>query len=385
MIESLKLITGDFYAVGVRPELTLKAVVNWNGNTPGAVYLTPNEPSPLLLLQDGGGQHSRTINLDDAGYRSGGLLTLDVVAISLDGRRSEPAVVRAAYLNPLAGPLKWLGNMSEVVDFGLLEGQWGVDFAFPSFNKKVQIPTLEGEYGVDFSFGGTFDFDFTDGSWEFLLGPTVKGKSTKRGRRPKWVLWSTSYDPWRLYIGNREIAGTVNGGVGGTYGLPDGWKYDRLLLGGKFSYEGEIWGRKLKTLLPEGFSNQLPRKLRKPFESTKIEVNGLVEVGAQLELGIEPTNGLVFKDGDISGAIGLEFVASAALASKLETEVKLGGNVDVHFGVPEPYIRGGRIEAWIGFSAKAWVFSFDNSWVIVRADYPWAVPSPGNRLPLDSG
>ena len=246
------------------------------------------------------------------------------------------------------------------------------DFSFPDpgFEHKLSLPVI-GDFGAAFAVNGSFDYTISDGDWEGAFGVGAQGKKGKRGRRPN-IPGLTRHPKTKLYIGNKQINGTVQAGASGTATLSRGITFDEVSGSASIAVRLELGRVGLPDLLGPGLSSVLSKipGLGKVVDLLSVIIYVEPEVGGAIVFGLSPA--FAFKTATVDGDIAVEAVYEADILKNIcELTLCLGGKPGVTFQIPPPLLKELRFIAYAEASFKVWLIPpIRVEYVFVEVTYP---------------
>ena len=358
---------------GLRPTLsqpTARTRVNWNGNTPGTVEFWAN--NTLIGTQTGAGpEYNLMVPVDNYFPASATAHALKIVAKASGGvpfSETKQMEVHVVTLHPM---LYYLLN-GAVARSGSLE----LDYEYPVKTQTVTLPVL-GKFGCEMALGVSFDYTYSDGSWEVALGVSDTAKQGKQGRRPSIPgLTRPSKSKPKLYIGNKEITSSIYGVAKGS-SLYDPFLIDQVGLDASLEWKGEL--TRYVVALPPGAGTVLSFIPNSEKLLNNISIILWLKVGGDGQVLFKPVWPIAFDETTLNATLGLEASYEPQLSSKLKAKIYAGGEGNLKVGTPDPFFREAGFKGYCGVSADAWFGTIGFDWVFV--EYTW---TPGRRLPLDA-
>jgi hypothetical protein len=357
------------FLAGVAVENEYTATVEWgSGHSPGSVEFSSKARAWKSTVATTGTEASITEDVNALLVPSlvPGANAVVVVAIDSDGNRSDPYLKEVGLL-PMPGPLGWVASRWPFTAY--VTGQVGVDWDIPDppIERTVTLPVL-GKFGVEMGVNLSFDYTFTDGSWEAAVGFGAEGKQGKRGRRPSFP-GLTRYPKLKLYIGNKEISGKIEGGAQGTATLSQGFTFDEVLGRVEIEVKLELGRYGLADLLGPGLSTALSKVpgLEKLTRNTSVIIWVIPGVEGEATWSVKPS--WAFKEVEATGKIGLEASYEPNVGFG-KARVFIGGEPSLTLQYPGDLFKELRFKAYAGFESQIWVFNLGPV-EFVFVDYSW--------------
>jgi hypothetical protein len=341
------------FVAGIPATDDYTASVNWNG-TPGTVeFYTNNTLIDTVPGSSGGATATFDMGTDFTGIFSPNANKVRVVARNGEGGVSElfemPVVVIP--LPPAAVQFtRWFSVQSTDSEVHLA---LDFDFPDPGIKQTIDLPVI-GKFGAEIAANASFDYTVGDGDWEAAFGVGAEGKQGKRGRRPT-IPGLTRYPKMKLYIGNKEISGSIGGGTRGTATITDGITFDEVFATGEISAKLELGRVGLLDVIP-GLSTAVSYipGLSDLAKTISIIIYVEPEVGGEITFDLDPQ--FAFKSLELSGDIGLEAAYEPDLGI-CEMRLYVGGKPGVTFQVPGDLIKELRFKAYAGAEFSAWLIT----------------------------
>ena len=362
VITALRSNVNGLFLEHASVEVKYTASVNWNGLTPDAVRFYAND----TLIEEVSGSGTGFPCEFDVGERFKAASGPDgnvvrAIAVADDGTESEAASC-AVDIIPLPEALSVLTRLFPLVTYG--NQQIGVDFDFPRppLDATISLPVI-GTFGVEFGCSGSFDYTFGDGAWEAALGIGAESATGKRGRRPG-TLGLTRYPKMKLYIGNKEISGKLQGGMTGTATLADGIEFDSVFGHGEIAARLELGRFGVLDLLGPGFSTAAGKipGLEAALKVVSIIVYVIPGVEGDLVFALGPE--FAFDSFELTGKVGLEAAYEPDLGF-CKARIYVGGEPSVTFQYPGDLFKRLRFKAYAGLVVEVWMVGFDFEYVFV--------------------
>jgi len=364
---------------GISLENTFTATVDWNGYTPGSVSCSING-SEISSLSGAGPEYAFPINMNDSHFSptfSQDANKMSILAQSANGDSSD-IYTESIYIIPIPSTLSYL--LANVPSG--LEGHVGVDIKFPQPPIKYTIePPLLGKFGMELQMNASFDYTIWDGDWEVALGVGAGGKQGKRGRRPNLPFLAQS-PKWKLYVGNKEIGGSLSLVGKGTATVKDGITFDEV------SGHGEISGRfegtrfSLLDVVAFGSTGWLPAKAKDKLKGVSIIIWLQPGIAGDVFFSLASGN---FEKFELGGSLGLEAAYEPDWG-----RFAVGGVPTVTFQYPGDFFKELNFKAYLEATVKAWFFKFgpfkytfiDETYPkpVARAAFSRLTPSDSDRL-----
>ena len=360
---------------GISANNDYTAKVQWNG-TPGTVEFYANNTLKATVPGTAGGAAATfDMGQDFPGRFSAYANKVRVIARNSEGGVSAPFEKRVSII-PLpeatAALTPWFSVQSTDNEVHL-----AVDFDFPEppIKQTIDLPVL-GKFGAEVAANASFDYTVTDGDWEAALGVGAKGAQGKRGRRPL-IPGITRSPKIKLYIGNKEISGRIEGLATGTATVANGITFDDVSLNVGAGTKLELGRVGVPQMLPglSGMISKIPGL--KGFVDTlsAIIYLDLAANGAGV-FALDPR--FKFDHLEMGGDFGLE----AAYEPKLpmcEMRLYVGGKPGFTFQIPGEFIKELRCRVYAGAEFKAWLITlgpFEYVFVNVR------IPEQGGQTAM---
>jgi len=362
---------------GVTLNNDFTASVNWNGVTPDYVRFwvngtqvadeTGSGPEYVASLNMGSSPFSPSFNT--AGNR------VTVQAIGNGGEMSAPFNVYVGIL-PMPDPIKLVtGQGWPFTTF--LDGHLGLDYDFPNppIDAVLTFPVI-GRFGFEVAANASFDYTVTDGEWEAAFGVGAEGTQGKRGRRPT-IPGLTRYPKMKLYIGNKEIFGKLEGGLRGTATLQSGITFDEVFGHGEIGARLELGRVGLLDLLGPGLSSAIGGVpgLGDLAKTVSAIIYVTPDVEGDVTFALNPT--IAFDTLEMTGKIGLDVTYEPKLTEKVRMRLYVGGEPSVTFGIPGDLFKNVRFRAYAGAEFQVWILHLPTvEFVFVNVSYPSAMSFP---------
>jgi hypothetical protein len=243
------------------------------------------------------------------------------------------------------------------VQIGGQEAHVAVDFDFPRppIRQVLDLPVI-GKFGFDVAANASFDYTVTDGDWEVALGVGAEGEKGKRGRRP--LIPGIARDPkLKLYIGNTEISGSIEGGARGTATVSKGISFDEVFasagIGGKF----EIGRVGVPDLILAGATTALSKipGLEDALLPLSVVIYVEPEIAGDLICDLQPQ--FAFKSLEMNGDIALEASYEPDLGI-CKMHLCVGGKPGITLQYPGDLIKELRFKAYASAEFSTWIFTF---------------------------
>jgi hypothetical protein len=328
------------------------ATVEWNG-TPGIVEFYANDTlKPAVPGTTTGATATFDMGSDFTAAFSYTVNKVKVIARNAEGAVSaafeKPVVVIP--LPPATIQLTpWFSVQSTDNEVHLAVD---VNFPQPPIKHVIELPVI-GKFGAEFAANASFDYTVTDGDWEAALGFGAEGKKGKRGRRPT-IPGLTRYPKMKLYIGNKEIFGKIQGGARGTASVTHGITFDEIFGRGEIGAKLELGRVGLPDLLAPGLSTTLGviPGLAQMIDNFSVKIYVAPEL--QGEIILDPK--WDFKRVELAGDVALEAAYEPDLGI-CEMRLYVGGKPGVTFQIPGPLIKELRFRAYAGAEFRWWIIT----------------------------
>jgi len=330
------------------------ATVNWNG-TPGTVEFYANDTLKITKPGTTTGA-TATFNM---GTDFPGRFSQTANKVRIIARNSEVGVSTAfekpVIVIPLPPATVALTPWFSVQTAGN-EVYLAADFDFPQppIQHVIDLPVI-GKFGAEFAANASFDYTITNGDWEAALGIGAEGKQGKRGRRPT-IPGLTRYPRMKLYIGNKEISGHIEGGARGTATVTNGITFNEVFAGGRVGTKLELGRVGLLDLLGPGLSTSVGRipGLGDLLKTISIIIYVTPELNGEIVFALDPQ--FAFKRLEIAGDVALEAAYEPDLGI-CSMRLYVGGKPGVTFHIPPPIIKQLRFKAYAGAEFKWWIIT----------------------------
>ena len=330
------------------------ATVNWNG-TPGTVEFYANDTLKITKPSTTTGA-TATFNMgtDFPGKFSRSANKVRVIAKNKEGGVSAP-FSKPVIVIPLRPSLEIIAFLLSAQSAGT-EVHIAGDFHFPEppISHVINLPVI-GKFGAEFAVNASFDYTITDGDWEAALGFGAEGKQGKRGRRPT-IPGLTRYPKMKLYIGNKEISGHIEGGARGTATVTNGITFDEVFAGAGVGAKLELGRVGLPDLLVPGISTMLGAipGLGGIINNISVTIYVNPEVNGEIVFALDPQ--FAFKRLEIAGDVALEAAYEPDLGI-CEMRLYVGGKPGVTFQYPGALIKELRFKAYAGAEFRWWIIT----------------------------
>ena len=347
------------------------ASVNWNGLSPGYVRFYANDVQ-LADKTGSGPDYVCTVDMAGASFRpafDAYANKVKVIAVSSTGQASDPYLAYLGIL-PVPDPLKLLTRQGWPFTT-YLDGHVGLDFDFPNppIKAVLNLPVI-GRYGFEFAANASFDYTVTDGDWEAAFGVGAEGKQGKRGQRPG-IPGLTRSSKMKMYIGNKEISGKLEGGVRGTATLQKGITFDQVFGHGELEAKLELGRVGLLDLLGPGLSSAVGGipGLGDLTKTVSVIIYVIPGIDGEITFALQPV--FAFETLEMTGKVGLEAAYEPKLSDDLKLRVYIGGEPSVTLQVPGDLLKNVRFKAYAGAEFQAWLFKIGPfEYVFVDVAYP---------------
>lgn len=367
------------YGVPVQERYTAR--VNWNGRTPGTVIFRAN--GELLATRTGPGP-DYTYEFDVSSvFRPSlahGANKLTITATDQSGLYADE-VSRNLVVVPMPEALQELSGALDAEPTGI-DVHISVDFSLPEppFKQELDLPVL-GKFGAEFGVNGSFDYTLSDGEFDLLFGIYEEGKRGKRGRRPK-IPGLTRYPKLKVYFGNKEISGKIQGGVRGNATPRNGITFKEML--GKVELQGQVeLGRISPLLLIPGLSTAVSKvpSLDAWAKNVTVIVYAKPALEGEATIAFKP----IFepKSLEVTGKLGFE-AAYETKVKKAEVSVYVGGDSSLTLGLPDLF-RNVRLRAYGGIDVEVWLLDLSLEVVFLNKQFPSAKSARALLSVTDTG
>jgi hypothetical protein len=375
VVEWVKPDTDGIFIAGFGLVPTLRARVNWNGKTPSQVTFQLNGRT-LATRTGSGPEYTASVSVDsDLSTSSNPAANeISVTAVPQTGSASEPFNLALAVV-PVPAGLRAVVNSGLYQAFG--PDHVGFDFELSSYEQKVNL-WLIGTFGFEWGANAAFDYTISDGAWEAAVGFAAEGKQGKRGRRPNFP-GLTRYPKAKLYIGNKEISGYINGKAAGTATRSNGIVLSEYSIDAGLSTRLELTRYSFLDIFGPGITNAF--SLIPPVGKVLKNASVIVEAVPSLEgTGTVLVSPYGFKDASLTGKLALEGTWPPEIWGVVKGRVYLGADATLGFGYPEPIFRGIVFRLYAGYELTAFgvlgkAFEITASDEIAKQLYP-----PDRRL-----
>jgi len=355
---------------GTSPDNEVTASVNWNGLTPGSVRFYANDVL-VGTISGSGPEYTCTVDMGSSDFRPSFVThanNIKVQAVSSEGSASEFLILYTTII-PVPAALKYLSLQGAGFSvYGNGEVALDYDFPNPPIKADLQFPVI-GKFGFELAANGSFDYTITDGDWELALGVGAEGKQGKRGRRPT-IPGLTRYPKMKLYIGNKEISGTVVAGARGTATLDHGITFDEVYGRGELKANLELGRVGVLDLLGPGLSGGVSAipGLGDVVKSISVIIYVIPSVEGEMVFALQPV--FAFDSLEMTGKVGLEASYEPNLGFA-EMRLYVGGEPSVTLQAPGDLFKNVRFRAYAGAEFTAWILSFHPpEYVFVDVSYP---------------
>ncbi len=329
--------------------------IKWNGQKPAAVEFSNKKGwlATVPTTNDEAVVSIETTKIFTPSLRPGENV-LRAVAIGENGVRSDPFDYDVGLI-PLPAPLEWLAGYYPFTAY--LTGQIGADGSFPErpIKSVVNLPVL-GKFGVEVAANLSFDYTVQDGEWELAIGAGAEGTQGKRGRRPL-TPGLIRYPKLKLYAGNKEISGKIQGGAGGTATFSRGIQFEKVFGHGEIEAKFELARYGLFDIIGPGLSTALSSVplLDRLTRNTSVIIWAIPGIEGDLTFAVDPQ--FEFDSLELAGKIGLEASYEPNL-SYGKARLYLGGEPSVTLQVPGDLFKELRFRVYAGFEAEVWLLKF---------------------------
>lgn len=366
VVESLKPDVDGILLPGFGLISTLRARVNWNGNTPGTVQFRVNG-NVFGTMLGAGPEYSITIPVDSAlqtSLRSTGNLVSVTATAQEPGRVSEPAELRMAVV-PLPLGLKSRVSPSDYLNFG--HDKLGFDFELTRYKQDVNLPLI-GKFGFEWGANASFDYSIEDGEWEVAAGFGAEGKRGKRGRRPNFPGLTRSPKA-KLYIGNKEINAYINGVAKGTATRMNGIVLSSFGLEGELETRLELTRYGLLDIFGPGLTNVVSTvpAVGKALKNVSIIVWLIPALEGEGTVLVSPFD---FGGVSVTGKLGVEGAYEPEIADVFKGRFYVGADAATTFGLPAPVFKNVQFRLYGGYELQAWIFEWEKEVVWANYAYP---------------
>jgi hypothetical protein len=215
----------------------------------------------------------------------------------------------------------------------------------------VDVPGL-GKFGVDAGWNASFDYTVADGHWEVTVGKWSEASRGKRGRRPKFLGLTKDF---KLYIGNKEIEGTFEGGARGNATIQKGITFDEIFCRSEFEGRFELGRLGLLDLVGPGLSSAAGRipGLKDILSGVSAVLYLITDLNGEIILVLQPT--LHCPSFQMTGKLGFE-AAYEPRIGKVKLNLYIGGEGSATLGIPGELIRQLKLRFYTGAEVEVWVF-----------------------------
>jgi len=361
IVESLRLEPHYHFLHGTGLKTEAVVRINWQGHEPDFVRLNVGGREVARHLGGTSGTVRIPLAVDTAFAGSLREQSLEAVAVAKQGLTSRPVSV-SVLVFPWPAFLEALRSSSEQIPLGSI----ALDFNLMSREQVVTLPVL-GRFGFEFGLGMSFDYALADGSWEVALGLQTSASQGRRGRRPT-IPGFTHYGRPRLYIGDREFEAEIFAQASGVATPQQGIQVQEIRGGLSLGARLEIGHYGLLDLIGPGATTVVRQALGEEFvRSFSVRIDVLPEITGSAIFA--PRWPLDLKGGEAELGLGLEAVY-APRVGKAEASLYIGGKAAGTFGLPQPIFREVNFKAYVGLTAKLWVFNTKGEYVFLDYSYP---------------
>ena len=349
-------------------ELTAKARVNWDENTPVKVEFYANDK--LVATKVGTGpEYEATFLVDEdfvASLQPDGN-KIKVVATGRDAQqqnRTSQPLEKGAWVLPLPGYLKLYASAASKLS---LSNKVEMKFKFPTSvpQEGISLPVLgriEGKTEVELE----FKFDFTTGAFELVAGASNDATSG-----------------FKLKFGDMEASSKIKGSLKGVASSGTGIDLTSGEISAGLEVKGEYKIGSFTPLVLLGpISSVIKRYLPKASDKLNaIMINVYFKPGltGNLAVGVKSTSGvreLDFKTLELKGKAALEAKYEPKIAEKLKLELYVGGEGSATFAMPRPFFRKFEFKAYAGLEYTIWHLKNENKYVFLDYTYDAASSPP---------
>ncbi len=368
VVESVKPDVDGIFLAGFGLVPTVKAMVNWNGNTPSTVEFQVNG-SVYATRTGAGPEYSVTMPVDSALRTS---LTTTGNVISVRAMAQEAGKVSAPFALTMA-VVPVPAGLRAVVNSGLYQAfgpdQVGFDFELTKHEQKVTLPLI-GTFGFEWGANASFDYTIKNGEWEAAVGFSAEGKQGKRGRRTSFPALAR-VPKARLYIGNKEINVSVNGTAKGTATASTGITFQSVGLVAGLETRLELTRFGLLDIFGPGLTTAFSAvpSAGKILKNVSIIVWLIPALDGTATVMVSPFQ---FGGATLTGKIGLEGAYEPEVGDVLKGRVYVGTDAALTVGLPAPVFKNVQLRVYGGYELKAWVFKISKEVVWVTYSYPSA-------------
>ncbi|HPA21278.1 MAG TPA: CARDB domain-containing protein [Verrucomicrobiae bacterium] len=357
VVEWVKPDIVGLYLFGWGFTTTVRARVNWNGNTPGVVRFFGN--GTLMGSAGGAGpEYSTTMEVDNLFTPSlhTGVNTVRVVAEAAGGASGQHEL-NIAVLSAPTSLVAFLVPGYQSVDGAILRLK--VEFPAPALRKTVSLPVI-GEFGGKFQAVGEFQYSIAKGEWEMKLGG--QGSSAE-------ILVGD-------YVGEVGIAAEGKGAAS----LSRGITLDELSLVASLGLAADVrlgaYG--LPDLLGPGLSTwlyQIPW-LRPALDNVVVVL--MIRPSLTGDAAFDLVPALAFGGAELTGKLPIEGMYEPNIMGQ-KVRFYVGGEPRLTFQIPGDLFKEVGFRLYAGTKVRAWHIDWTKEFVFV--DYSFA-SEPGRRLPL---
>jgi hypothetical protein len=181
----------------------------------------------------------------------------------------------------------------------------------------------------------------------------------------------------KLYIGNKEIFGKLEGGLRGTATLQSGITFDEVFGHGEIGARLELGRVGLLDLLGPGLSSAIGGVpgLGDLAKTVSVIIYVIPDVEGDVTFALNPT--IAFDTLEMTGKIGLDVTYEPKLTEKVRMRLYVGGEPSVTFGIPGDLFKNVRFRAYAGAEFQVWILTIGPvEHVFVDVSYPSAMSFP---------
>jgi len=354
VVTSVSAKYDGIFLAGLSVNNDFTATAQWNG-TPGTVEFYAN--NILKATKSGtatGATATFNMGTDFPGRFSQTANKVRVIARNKEGGIST-AFEKHVIVIPLAPSLQIISFLLSV-QLAPNEVHVAADFDFPQppIKQVIDLPVI-GKFGAEFAANASFDYTVTDGDWEAALGFGAEGKQGKRGRRPT-IPGLTRYPRMKLYIGNKEISGKIEGWANGTATVTNGITFNEVSAGAGIGAKLELGRVGLLDLLGPGLSTSVSKipGLGDLLKTISIIIYVAPELNGEIVFALDPK--FAFKRLEVAGDVALEAAYEPDLGI-CKMRLYVGGKPGVTFQYPGVLIKELRFKAYAGAEFRWWIIT----------------------------